>query len=185
MSAECLKLQLTCDEEQRNEWIFPAFQYFSYVPKVSNLLEIAVHMLLTTTSTNVHIFALAIANSAISVCGIVLTFAIIGLMKWVIFIYIFNLSATVSMFLVKMFSTPSDERLIIIVEPATIFTTLGKMTKFMRYRRFIVVFETCMRYPRGLILITCYTLMAAAPFNTIRASRNQVCRDNRQLQMIS
>ena len=156
-----------------------------------NLFVIAVYMFKMTTSTRVYMFALAVADSAVCISGMVLTFAALDFVKEVVFFFIISMSATFSIFLLVLVSI---ERLIavkrphsfniepqrakkatlIIVVPATLFATVTETLHAMRYIRFVEVFELGMLFSCAFIIIICYTLMAEELLNKIRPSRNQV-----------
>ena len=156
-----------------------------------NLFVIAVYMFKMTTSTRVYMFALAVADSAVCISGMVLTLTKSGFVTKVVFSYIIHVSATFSIFLLVFVSI---ERLIavkrpysfsidpqrakkamtIIVVPATLFSIITKTAYNMRYTRYVKVFEMCTLSSCALIITTCYTLMAVELLKKVYASRNQV-----------
>ena len=142
-----------------------------------NLFVIAVYMFNMTTSTRVYILALAVADSAVCISGMVLTFATHDFVAMMVFVYIISMSATFSIFLLVLVS---NERLIavkrphsfniepqrakkatlFIVVPATLFTLVMTMAYTMGYTRFVKVLEICTLSSCALIMIICYTVMA-------------------------
>ena len=156
-----------------------------------NLFVIAVYMFKMTTSTRVYMFALAVADSAVCISGMVLTLTKSGFVTKVVFSYIIHVSATFSIFLLVFVSI---ERLIavkrpysfsidpqrakkamtIIVVPATLFSIITKTAYNMRYTLYVKVFEMCTLSSCALIITVCYTLMAEELLKKVRASRNQV-----------
>ncbi|KAI0207367.1 hypothetical protein LSAT2_007985 [Lamellibrachia satsuma] len=145
-----------------------------------------------TTSTRVYMFALAVADSMVCVCScLVLSVGLTDFMTMLAFTSIISASLTFSMFLLVFVSIErlvavkrphtfsmnprrAKKYIIIIVVVATIFTTLTTVAMLMGYDKFIKIACSCMSVSCTLILITCYTLMAAALLKKVRVSRNQV-----------
>ena len=156
-----------------------------------NLFVIAVYMFKMTTSTRVYMFALAVADSAVCISGIVLTFAAPDFVIVLVFLCIIDVSATFSMFLLVFVSMErliavrrphsfsadpqrAKKAMIIIVAAATLFTIVREVGHGMIYTRFIKVLEMVMLFSSTLIMVTCYTLMAIELLKKVRDSRNQV-----------
>ncbi|KAI0210429.1 hypothetical protein LSAT2_004824 [Lamellibrachia satsuma] len=156
-----------------------------------NLLVIAVYVRQMTTSMRVYMFALAVADSAVCVCGSVLIVGVTGLVTKVVVLYSMNISFTFSALLLVLVSI---ERLIAIRRPytfsmeaqraktalmvvfaaAAILATVRLVAVIMKYVRVVRIIEISILFSIVLIMITCYTLMALTLLKNIKVSRNQV-----------
>ena len=157
-----------------------------------NVLLFAVYVRKMTTSTRVYMFALAVADLVVCVCPcLFLSARVTDAVAMFAIVYIIYTSITFSMFLLVFVSI---ERLVavkrphtfsmdpqrakkytaIIVVVAPIFTTLLNLGMLMSYIRLVKISFSFVSVSCVIIMITCYTLMAAAMLKKVRASQNQV-----------
>ncbi|KAI0236735.1 hypothetical protein LSAT2_012720 [Lamellibrachia satsuma] len=156
-----------------------------------NLLVIAVYVRKMTTSTRVYMFALAVADSAVCVCGIVLSATQDGLVKKEAILYVINLSILFSSFLLVFVSIErfmairrphsfnvnaqrAKKALIIIAVIATVGTSVNTVAKLYRYDQFKRVYTVCVALVCISAMATFYILMAVALLLRARTSRNQI-----------
>ena len=155
-----------------------------------NVLVFAVYVRNMTTSMRVYMFALAVADLVVCVCQY-LALCDNDFVATLAFSYIISTSTTFSMFLLVFVSIErlvavkrphtfsmdpqrAKKYMIIVVVAATIFTAVKDVTKFMRYDQFTKISGSCVSVSCTLIIITCYTLTAAALLKKVRASQNKV-----------
>ena len=156
-----------------------------------NLLVITVYVRKMTTSTRVYMFALAVADSAVCVCGIVLSTTQSGLMIRVALFYVINASILFSSFLLVFVSIErlmavrrphsfnvnaqrAKKALIIIAVTAVVSTSVDTVARLFRYKQFSRVYASCVALVCISIMTTCYILMAVTLLIRARASRKQI-----------
>ena len=156
-----------------------------------NVLVMTVYVRKMTTSTRVYMFALAVADSAICVCGIVLSTALTGSVTTKAMIYVIDMSIGYSTCLLVFVSierliavrrphsfTVNAERarkaLIIIAVVAVVFTTVHNAERLMQIEQFKEVFGLFVLFGCILTMATCYILIAATLLGRARATRNQI-----------
>ncbi|KAK2185452.1 hypothetical protein NP493_233g00022 [Ridgeia piscesae] len=152
-----------------------------------------------TSSTRVYMFALAVADSCVCVCGIVLTTTWIeAITAAVVSVTILTGAITFSMLLLVFVSI---ERLIAVRRPQTfnmnptrakryilglffiavLFTTVQGLASYMNYTVFLAFVRTSFLTANALIMVTCYTLIGATLLTKVRNSRKQIADINIQL----
>ncbi|KAI0236737.1 hypothetical protein LSAT2_012722 [Lamellibrachia satsuma] len=156
-----------------------------------NLLVIAVYARKMTTSTRVYMFALAVADSAVCVCGIVLTATQKGLMKREAILYVINLSILISSFLLVFVSIErlmavrrphsfnvnaqrAKKALIIIAVTAVVGTSVNTVARLCKYDQFRGLYNLIVPLLCISTMTTCYILMAVTLLIKTRASRKQI-----------
>ena len=155
-----------------------------------NVLVMTVYVRKMTTSTRLYMFALAVADSAVCVGGIVLGARLTGSVTKKAIVYVINMSIVYSILLVfvsieRLIAvrrphsfTVNAERakkaLIIIAVAAVVFNTVHRWTRLMHYEQFNRVYELCFLVVCILTITTCYILIAATLLGRARASRNQI-----------
>ena len=156
-----------------------------------NLLVIAVYVRKMTTSTRVYMFALAVADSSVCVCGIVLSATQKDLVKREAILYVINLSILFSSFLLVFVSIErfvavrrphsfnvnaqrAKKALIIIAVTAVVGTSVNTVAKLYRYDQFRRVYNSCVALVCISTMTTLYILMAVTLLVRARSSRNQV-----------
>ena len=156
-----------------------------------NLLIIAVYVRKMTTSTRVYMFALAVADSAVCVCGIVLTATQKGLMKREAILYVINLSILISSFLLVFVSIERlmavkrphsfnvntrrvKKALIIIAVTAVVGTSVNTVARLCKYDQFRGLYNLIVPLLCISTMTTCYILMAVTLLIRTRASRKQI-----------
>ncbi|KAI0216814.1 hypothetical protein LSAT2_031231, partial [Lamellibrachia satsuma] len=139
----------------------------------------------------VYMFALAVADSAVCVGGIVLSTAHAGSATAKAILYVINMSIFYSMLLLVSVSierliavrrphsfTVNAERarktLIIIAVAAVVFNTVHNWASLMQYEQFIRVYGLCVLFVCILTMTTCYILIAVTLIGRARASRSQI-----------
>ena len=160
-----------------------------------NLLVIAVNARKMTTSTRVYMFALGVTDSAICLCAIVLSTALMNLIIKRIFQFALNTSLIFSMFILVFvsierliavrhphsFNTKSQrakKALLIIAVSAVVYTTLMLVGRIKQYKLLYRASEMCVQCVSVLIMATCYTIMAITLVKQARASRNRIATVN-------
>ena len=153
-----------------------------------NVLVMTVYVRKMTTSTRVYMFALAVADSAVCVCGIFFSTALTGSVTRKAMVYVIHTSIAYSTFLLVFVSierltavrrplsfTVNAERarkaLIIIAVAAVIFAIVYNAEILMQYEQFQHVFGLCVLFPCIVTMTTCYILIAATLLGRARASR--------------
>ena len=156
-----------------------------------NLLIMAVYLRKMSTSTRLYMFSLAVADTAVCLCGVVLITSLPGVVTMQIVIYVFNMSTSFSVFLLVFVSV---ERLLAVRRPhsftikaqraktalkviavtTAIFTTATTVASLKQYHRFTQVFEICTLCVCVVTMTTCYSLTAATLVNKVRTHRNRI-----------
>ncbi|KAI0211203.1 hypothetical protein LSAT2_003978 [Lamellibrachia satsuma] len=143
------------------------------------------------TSTRVYMFALAVADSAVCVCGIFLSATETGWVKREAILYVINLSMLFSSFLLVFVSIErlmavrrphsfnvnaqrAKKALIIIAVAAVVGTSVSTVARLCKYEQFIRAYNTCVALMCVSTVTTCYILMAVTMLMRARASRNQI-----------
>ncbi|KAI0235441.1 hypothetical protein LSAT2_014041 [Lamellibrachia satsuma] len=156
-----------------------------------NLLLIAVYVRKMTTSTRVYMFALAVADSAVCVCGIVLTTSLSLFIPRGVTFYVFDTMISFSMFLLVFvsiqrlmavrrphsFNVKAQRAMIVLVIIAAIsvaHTTVATVAQILMYRQFTHVFLWGTICVCVLIMITCYSLVVASIVKRARISSNRI-----------
>ena len=156
-----------------------------------NVLVMTVYARNMITSTRMYMFALAVADSAVCVGGIVLSTAHAGSVTAKAILYVINMSIIYSTCLLVFVSierliavrrphsfTVNAERarkaLIIIAVAAVVFNTVHNWASLMQYEQFIRVYGLCFLSVCILTMTTCYILIAATLLARARASRSQI-----------
>ena len=156
-----------------------------------NILVIIVYVTTMTSSTKVYMFALAVTDTAICVCGIVL---IIGETHPVtVAIFFCVISACVNLQTIILVFV-SMERLIAVTRPlsfsvdprrakvvlgniaivVTVYTALSTSVVLMGYELFYTVIQLGVLFSSILVMIVCYTATMVAILKRIFVSRNVV-----------
>ncbi|KAI0212011.1 hypothetical protein LSAT2_003100, partial [Lamellibrachia satsuma] len=156
-----------------------------------NLLLIAVYVRKMTTSTRVYMFALAVADSAVCVCGIVLTTSLSLFIPRGVTFYVFDTMISFSMFLLVFvsiqrlmavrrphsFNEKAQRSMIVLVIIAAIsmaHTTVATVAQLLMHITFKQVFLWGTICVCVLIVITCYSLVAATILKRARTSSNHI-----------
>ena len=155
-----------------------------------NLLVIAVYVAAMTTSTRVYMFALAVADSAICVCGIVLSVAGRNIVILGVFFCVVSLSVNFSMALLVFVSV---ERLLAVrrphsfsMDPGRAMTVLGVIAGAVSIETAVsalaiyvenfplyMILQICTIYISTLVIITCYSIVVVLLLKRIRTVRRQ------------
>ena len=156
-----------------------------------NLLVILIYVTKMTSSTRVYLFALAVADTAICVCGIVLTVAPITFMIHEIFMFVINLSIIFSMYLLVFVSV---ERLIAVRRPlafsmgtrranvaviaigaaSLVLTTVANGSVILKLELVYLVVQLFLLCSTMCVLSTCYILIAITLVNSVRVSHSKI-----------
>ena len=153
-----------------------------------NLLIIAVYIRKMTISTRVYLLALAVVDSTVCVCGIILTVSLTNFVTRQVFIYVFDMSTTFSVFLLVFVSIErliavkrphsfnvkaqrAKTALVIIAVTACVFTTVTTVASLNQYTQFSRVFAMCTLFLCILTMTTCYVLAAAMLLQNTRTSQ--------------
>ena len=160
-----------------------------------NLLVIVVYFVNMKTSTRAYMFALALADLAVCVCGISMLVAVKTLETYVILIYIINAAINFSVVLLVFMSIErfvavrsphtfnmnirrAKKALIIIAIAVAIFTCVNQVARIMDHTFISVVLETALVGSGTIIMIICYTLIAAGQLTKACASRKKIAPEN-------
>ena len=155
-----------------------------------NLLVIAVYVAAMTTSTRVYMFALAVADSAICVCGIVLSVAATNIVILGVFFCVVSLSVNFSMALLVFVSV---ERLLAVRRPhsfsmdpgramtvlgviavaVSIETAMGALAIYVDNFPLYMILQMCTIFISTLIITTCYSIVVVLLLKRIRTVRRQ------------
>ena len=155
-----------------------------------NLLLIAVYVRKMTTSTRVYMFALAVSDSVVCLCGIVLGLTRHLLTNSITF-FIFSVSVMFSMFLLafvaierliavkyphsfNMKARRAKIAILIIAGAAVLYTTLVSLAQIFDYTQSVRIADLSAIFVSVTIMITCYMLMAATLLKKIRTSQNRI-----------
>ena len=159
-----------------------------------NLLVIAVYIRQLTSSTRVYMFALAVADSCVCVCGIVLTTAWLEAVTGLFIVrVIINLAILSSAFLLvcvaieravavtwpytfNMEAHRAKKTLIYINLLALVFTTMQLLAASLRKEQFNRVFEICTIAVCISTITMCYTIMAVTLLRRRNPSKKYVHR---------
>ena len=161
-----------------------------------NLFIFAVYVVKMTSSTRVYMFALAIADSAVCVSGIVLSVGYTDTATNFIFIEIIDVSTAFSVLLLTFVSI---ERFLAIIRPHTfslhplrakkslgfitlvtcIFETLLRIVAFTGNIHVFAILVVAMILSCSSVMVTCYTLIAVSLLQRARASRVKIGVINR------
>ena len=156
-----------------------------------NLLIIAVYATKMTTSTRVYLFALAVADSLICICGIIVTTSARNAAAWATFVIVISLAVIFSVLLLVFVSIerciavtrphsfsvdPKRAKLtlVIIAVVAGCYTTIVKVANAMGHEWLSDVFKICIIFSSIVVMITCYTFIAASLCKKVRSSRNKI-----------
>ena len=141
-----------------------------------NLLLIAVYVRKMTTSTRVYMFALAVGDSIVCLCVIVLCLTR-HFRKSKITVFILDVSVTFSMFLLvfvaierliavrhphsfNMKAQRAKIALLIIAVAAVVYTTIVYCALLFNYTLCVRIADLCTIFVSVMIMTTCYMLMA-------------------------
>ena len=156
-----------------------------------NLLVIAVYAWKMTTSTRVYMFALAVADLMVCICGIVLTTLKFDYISLGITMYILHTALTFSALLLAFVSI---ERLLAVRRPhtfslsslrakralvgiavaAVVFTMVEIVASVKRYRLVLLVVPGVVTVTSVVTMIICYSLMAITMLMNVRYSYRNV-----------
>jgi len=158
-----------------------------------NLLVIAVYVAKMTTSTRVYLFALAVVDTAICVCGIALAASLTSADLKIIVFLIMSFAVDFS---VGLLSFVSVERLLAVLRPhsvtmnqrrakmalliiavyVTIITIVQViLVAFTGNGRLHIIAQFCFVFPCTSTMLICYTLMA---YKLLKRARRNVCVHN-------
>jgi len=160
-----------------------------------NLLVIVVYFVNMKTSTRAYMFALALADLAVCVCGIPLLVAVITLVTYVTLIYIINASINFSVVLLVFMSIErllavrrphtfsmdtrrAKKALIIITVAVAIFTCITQVAFFMDRKLITDVLDVALVGSGTIVMIICYTLIGAGQLRKACASRKKLAPEN-------
>ncbi|KAI0210415.1 hypothetical protein LSAT2_004843 [Lamellibrachia satsuma] len=144
-----------------------------------------------TTSTRVYMFALAVADSSVCVCGIVLSATQTGWVKTQVLLCVIDMSILFSSFLLVFVSIErlmavrrphsfnvnaqrAKKALIIIAVIATVGTSVNTVTRHCKFVQFRRVYSSCVALGCISTMTTFYILTAVTLLVRARASRNQI-----------
>ena len=156
-----------------------------------NMFIFAVYVLQMKSSTRVYMFALAIADTAVCVSGIVLSMAFTDIVTNYIFTGTINVFTTFAMFILTFVSI---ERFLAIRRPHTFSLNLLRAQKSLGCITLLTgIFETLLRIldntgnegvvdilgeavimPCIAVIVTCYSLIAVSLLQKARASRVKI-----------
>ena len=156
-----------------------------------NLLVITVYVRKMTTSTRVYMFALAVADSSVCVCGIVLSATQTGWVKKQVLLCVIDMSILFSSFLLVFVSIErlmavrrphsfnvnaqrAKKALIVIAVIAAVGTSVNTVTRHCKFGQFRRVYSSCVALGCISTMTTFYILMAVTLLARARASRNQI-----------
>ena len=157
-----------------------------------NILVIVIYIANMTTSTRVYMCSLAVADTTICICAIVLTLTFGHLVKTTMVVS-FILVVTI-MFTLFLLVFVSFERLIAVRRPhtfnmnptraktyivvfvlcAAIFTAVTGLAEYLKYTMFSVILRTSLLSASALTMVTCYTIMGVILLKKAITSRKQV-----------
>ena len=158
-----------------------------------NLLVIAVYVAKMTTSIRVYLFALAVADTAICVCGIALA---ASLTNFELKIIVFLIMSFAVNFSVGLLTFVSVERLLAVLRPhsftlnprrakmalliITVYVTITTIVQvflvaFTGNGRFHAIAQFCFVFPCTSTMLICYTIMA---YKLLKKARRNVCVHN-------
>ena len=154
-----------------------------------NLLVIVVYFVNMKTSTRAYMFALALADLAVCVCGISLSVAVITFETYVTVIYIISASINFSVVLLVFISI---ERLLAVRRPHTFSMNTRRAKKVLISIAVAIAMFTSVTqavFSMGhecitllgsgtIVMIICYTLIAAGQLRKVCASRKKVAPEN-------
>ena len=150
-----------------------------------NLFVIAVYFTRKTTSTRVYMFALAKADTAVCICGIVLTNAHIDVILLQIVLYFVDMSITFSVYLLTFVSierllavwrphsfshsaTRATRAVVVIAVFSAVCAAMMTTARLHRYVLFARLFPMLVTLFSVIIMTICYTLLAIHLLNTLR-----------------
>ena len=156
-----------------------------------NVLVIAVYAWKMTTSTRVYMFALAVADLMVCICGIVLTTLKSDYISLGITMYSMHTALTFSALLLAFVSI---ERLLAVRRPhtfslsslrakralmaiavaAVVFTMVETVASVKRYRLLLLVIPAVVTVTSVVVMIICYSLMAITMLMNVRYSYRNV-----------
>ena len=156
-----------------------------------NLFVIAVYIRRMTTSTKVYMFVLAIADSSVCICGIVLTSVRIDHVMLCVVLYFVDLSIMLSIYLLAVVSI---ERLIavwwphsfnlgavrtkmavtVIVVLSVVCAAVMTLARLRQYTPLARVFPMLITLFGVIIMIICYMLVAVKLLKTVRAAHTNI-----------
>ena len=154
-----------------------------------NMFVITVYIRKLTTSTRVYMFALAIADFAICVGGLVLNAKSIDFVTEMIFVAVINVVITFSVLLLVFVSI---ERLLAVTRPhsfslnilrakmtlavilvtASVQTMATRLASLMQHK--VLYFELCVLFVSVMIMTVCYTVIAVTMLKRQRTLHSQV-----------
>ena len=160
-----------------------------------NLLVIVVYFVNMKTSTRAYMFALAVGDLAVCVCGISLSAAVITFVTYLTLIYIISVSIN---FTVVLLVFVSIERLLAVTRPHTfsmntrrakkvlisiavavaLFTSVTHGIFIMGHGLITTVLEMALIGLGTIVMIICYTLIAAGQLRKACASRKKIAPEN-------
>ena len=156
-----------------------------------NILVIAVYIATMTSSTKVYMFALAVTDTAICVCGIVLTIGETHPVALAVFFCVISACVNLQTIILVFVSM---ERLIAVTRPLSfsmdprrakvvlgnmsaiviVYTTMSTSAALMGYELFYMVIQLGVLFSSILTMIVCYTATMVAMLKRIIVSRNVV-----------
>ena len=165
-----------------------------------NLFVIAVYARQMTTPTRVYMFALAVADLTVLVCGIVLTKFALYLLAVLLVVWLGHLAITFSIVLLAFVSF---ERLLAVLRPykfntrarrakialvviaiaAAISATLLTVTRLLRYIQLFEMIVFVVTASNVSVMIICYALMAATMVRNAKRIHAAIPRDVSTISM--
>ena len=156
-----------------------------------NILVIVIYITNMKTSTRVYMFALAVADTAICISGVVISLAFTHVVTKMVFQYVLNVAIIFSILLLVFVST---ERLIAVRRPhtfnmnpkrakiyllvfllcTTLFIIATEWATYMEYTHVDVVSKTSFLTASALIMVTNYTLIGMTLLKKAIVSSNKI-----------
>ena len=156
-----------------------------------NLLVIVVYMRKMTTSTRVYMFALAVGDTAVCVCGIFLITTAMDSITTSVFVFALNTSVTFTAYMLVFVSIErliavrrphsfnvkvqrAKKILLILVVAAVVYAMVIIVTGLIQYQQVSRILGSWMLFMGTLIMTTCYILIATTLLKRARSSRNRI-----------
>ena len=165
-----------------------------------NVLVVVVYITNMTTPTRVYLFALAVADTAICISGIFLSFTFDESRSLVPIVFSIIILIVAITFSVLLLVFVSIERLIAVRRPQTfnmnparakryilvlfftvvLFIAVQGFSSYMNYTVFFTFLRMSFLTASALIMVTCYTLIGATLLRKVMTSRKQIVDINKQ-----
>ena len=172
---------------------FPSVAIFlmSLLGLPGNVLVFVVYVRKMTTSTRAYMFALAVADSAVCVCGIILSS--VPVTKGTALLVLIS-SETLLFFSILLLAFVSTERLVAVRRPHTfslsasrarlalvviavlsaVCTTFVVLSYTFKYILLMEVFIMCLTFSTVVVMIVCYVAIAVTMLKRMKTARTRV-----------